>query len=686
MASYRAFILGKARQHIWLVLLTVGLGFVSAVFNGIGTTMVVPLVLELLGDSSALLEKAPPLLKKIYSAFDGFEENWRLFALTGSVFGLILMKNVTNYAKSLASFFLHRAIANRMRLDAVRVVLETDIDFFAKNQIGDLVNRLGNEINRTAGAVKQIVNFITIFITLLTFLALLITLSWQVTLLTSILLVIVALGNQYFVRRAKVFGRRLAISARAYSTKTLEVLNGIRLIKTVGAEKQEFEQIKTIVYQREKAEFDSLANNEIVGPINELSGLFIVLSIVLVGRFFLQSELAALEAILLTYLILLFRMMPEVSRLNRVRSQFANNLASIDFAMDLLRRENKSFMTSGTLTYSQLKEGIKFDNVRFSYPGHSKVVLDSIDLWIPKGKTVALVGSSGAGKSTIADLLPRLYDPTSGKIYLDGVDIHEYDLISFRQKLGVVSQDTFLFNATLRQNIAYGLRDVKEEDIIEASRRANALEFIEKMPKGLDTQVGDRGVILSGGQRQRVAIARALLRNPDILILDEATSALDTVSERLVQGAIDELCRDRTTLVIAHRLSTVHNAHQIVVLDSGKVAEVGNHQELLIKGGLYAKLYSMQFAETKAQENAPSAGKTPKLQNFERSQLHLSHQARTNLSVVLGSLQLLSDEFYESREEELELIDESYTSAMGLLKTIEQFEENTPEHPVQWRI
>ena len=220
-----------------------------------------------------------------------------------------------------------------------------------------------------------------------------------------------------------------------------------------------------------------------------------------------------------------------------------------------------------------------------------------MSLYLPRGTTLALVGSSGAGKSTIADLLPRFYDPISGHITIDGVDLREYDLQSLRKAMGIVSQDTFLFNDTVGNNIAYGKPEASGEEIMTAAKRANAYEFISKLPQEFDTLIGDRGVMLSGGQRQRLAIARALLQNPEILILDEATSALDTVSERLVQSAIDDLSRDRTTLVIAHRLSTVQKADQIAVLDQGCVVEVGTHEELLQKGSYYSRLYSMQFSE-----------------------------------------------------------------------------------------
>jgi len=322
-------------------------------------------------------------------------------------------------------------------------------------------------------------------------------------------------------------------------------------------------------------------------------------------------------------------------------------------------------MPQGNVQYTKLQEGVHFNHISFAYPRHEKLVLKDLDLYLPRGTTLALVGSSGAGKSTVADLLPRFYDPISGSITIDGVDLREYDLQSLRKAMGIVSQDTFLFNDSVRNNIAYGRPEASGEEIMTAATRANAYEFISKLPEQFDTLVGDRGVMLSGGQRQRLAIARALLQNPEILILDEATSALDTVSERLVQSAIDDLSRDRTTLVIAHRLSTVQKAHQIAVLDQGCVVEVGTHEELLQKGGYYSRLYSMQFtdhAEDIIKEN--------------QRLLRLCHQMRTRLNPMIGCLRLLLDGKIDNSQERQELIAESYKSALRIFNTIDVFEDS----------
>ena len=335
-------------------------------------------------------------------------------------------------------------------------------------------------------------------------------------------------------------------------------------------------------------------------------------------------------------------------------------------AQEFLRRDNKPFMKNGERKLEQLKEGIHFNKVSFHYPNNDKLILQEVDLYLPRGTTLALVGGSGAGKSTLADLLPRFYDPNSGSITIDGIDLREFDLKSLRSSIGIVSQETFLFNDTVRNNIAYGHPEVTDQEIFEAAKRANAYEFIEKLNQGFETFIGDRGVMLSGGQRQRLAIARALLQNPDILILDEATSALDTASERLVQQAIDELSRDRTTLVIAHRLSTIQKADKIAVLHEGQVVEIGSHEELLNKGGYYTRLYSLQFSETS--ENI--------FIRNEEIRNQLSYDVRTKLNSLIGNLRILADDLVDNTEEQEELISESYTSALSLLQSMEKFEHS----------
>ncbi|OKH25134.1 ABC transporter ATP-binding protein [Hydrococcus rivularis NIES-593] len=593
-------VLRYAAKYPSLIFLTFILSFSAALFNGISTALIVPLLLGGLSGNLLNLDKAPEFLKNFMSFFDGFSDEIKPLIMFGVVFIAIVLKNATNYISSLVNGHLSRSLVNSMKLDGIKLLLEVDLDYYAKNKTGDIISYLSHDINETAGTIQTGILILRTAVTVLTYIGLLILISWQLTVISTVLIAGIFFLNQNFLRISKKLGQELSQVSKQYSNKILEIVTANRLIRVAKTEEKEYQKIQQLVLALEKSQFYLQINDQAIQPINEVLGIIVLLTIVISGRYLFSGNLPSVTTVLLAYLLLLYKLLPFVSQLNHARNELAKKAFSVKIATNFLQRENKPFMIDcdRPQIYSQLEEGIRFENVSFVYPDTDTTVLNEINLWIPKGKTIALVGSSGAGKSTLADLLPRFYDPSGGRITIDGIDLREYDLKSLRQAMGIVSQDTFLFNNSVRYNITYGLEDVSEERLIDAAKLANAYEFIMQLPNGFDTEIGDRGVMLSGGQRQRLAIARALIRNPDILILDEATSALDTASERLVQQAIDRLSRNRTILAIAHRLSTIQKAYQIAVLDKGHIVELGNHEQLLAQNGYYARLYSMQFAES----------------------------------------------------------------------------------------
>ncbi|MEO1374001.1 MAG: ABC transporter ATP-binding protein [Cyanobacteria bacterium J06635_10] len=652
-----------AKPYPGWIIITILLGFSGALFNGVGTTLIVPVILRIVGQEIDL-GNAPPIIKAIFSPFDSFPEEYRLGLMAGIILLTIILKNLANYASALTSSSLTRRITRDIREAGIKLLLEIDIDYYSKMKVGELINRLGGETSRAANAVRLIVKLITLAITILVFTGILISISWQLTIAATLLLSLVVIVNQYAIVRSKKFGKQLSAISKGYSIAMLETLNGIRLVKSTGNENKEIKRITKLIKEREQADFKSQANSEAIAPISEVMGITALLGIVLLSRVIFRTQIATASVQLLTFLYVLLRVLPLMSQLNTLRSNLANITPSISIVAEFLDTTDKPFMGNGDISFSKLEKGIHFNSISFNYPGHDKLILKDVDLYLPRGTTLALVGGSGAGKSTLADLLPRFYDPNSGNITIDNTDLREFNIQSLRKSMGIVSQDTFLFNDSVKNNIAYGEFQVSDEEVISAAKRANAYEFITKLPQGFDTVIGDRGVMLSGGQRQRLAIARALVQNPEILILDEATSALDTVSERLVQEAIDDLSRDRTTLVIAHRLSTVQKADQIAVLDQGRVVEVGTHNELLQKNGYYKRLYLMQFGNKEKVEN-----------NRQQSLVRISYEMRTRLNSTIGLLLLLLDNLSENSQEQQELLEECYKSAWKILNIVDIFDD-----------
>ncbi|MEM7066730.1 MAG: ABC transporter ATP-binding protein [Cyanobacteria bacterium P01_B01_bin.77] len=655
-----------------LLFFTVLLGFSGALFNGVSTLLILPILLELLGQAEEYTGSLPPILQTFVSVFDGLPEHIRLPVMASSVVGVIVLKSLSTYASSLTAGTLNRKLAMSLRRQGLRLLLDVDLGYFAQTKIGDLINQLNVEVNRTTIAIRNLVRIVVLAITLAVFLMLLVLTSWQLTVISTVTLGSVTLLNQFIVKRSKVLGKRLSETSKAYSSRVFEVLSGIRLVKATANEEREYNYLDNIIIDRETAEFNSQLVFAGIAPFNEIINILALMLIAVLGRVAFSNQLELFESSLVAYLIILFRTLPFIGQLNSQRSTLANTSASVEVVTALLKRDDKPFMPRGAQPYRPLQKGIHFNQIRFNYPGHEQEVLRGIDLFLPKGQTLALVGSSGAGKSTLADLLPRFYDPTSGTIELDGVDLKTIDFHGYRSNLGIVSQETFLFNASVRENLLYGRPEATDTELMSAAKQANAYEFIENLPQGFETMIGDRGVLLSGGQRQRLAIARALLQDPDILILDEATSALDTVSERLVQNAIDELSRDRTTLVIAHRLSTIHEADQIAVLERGRVVEVGTHGDLLEKRGAYAKLHAMQ--RTKGiRENGAGSLVSSVVPIYRNAIGQSSYELRSQLNSMIGLLALIQDDV-DDPYEQAELMSHAQTIAIDLLGVVENLE------------
>jgi subfamily B ATP-binding cassette protein MsbA len=508
-----------------------------------------------------------------------------------------LAKNVFSYIKSLVTGNLNFYVCRDMRNHLYSHILLLPVTYYDKNRSGNIISLMFNDItainNSLTGTFEKIV---TEPLRLIFFIVILIIISPKLTLFVFGIYPILGYAVVEIGRTVRRRSKRSLEKISGLSSIMNETVNGIRAVKMFNMNNFEENKFKTENQNYTKACFRAQIFNALSSPFTETLGVFMVAALlwfggkdVLAGKSFTAEDF-------LRFLAFLFMMFQPLKSLSQVNNSIQVGLSAAERVFSLIDIPAEPLKASIKKSEIKFENKIQFINVNFFYPESKEQVLFDINFSLTKGKVLAIVGSSGSGKSTILDLLPRFYDVTSGSITIDGVDIKNIDLISLRKLFGIVSQETVLFNDTIRNNIAYGKPDASFDIIQEVAKASQAWEFIQKMPKGFDTVIGEKGVMLSGGQRQRLAIARALLKNPEILILDEATSALDTEAERLVQKAIDTLMSSRTVLVAAHRLSTIINADQIIVLEKGRIVEQGTHKELIDLNKRYKQLFDMQFS------------------------------------------------------------------------------------------
>ena len=500
--------------------------------------------------------------------------------------------------------FVQQSVIRDFRNDLFVKYQDLSISFFHRQRTGQLVSRVTNDVivlNETIdlGFNRLVIDSLTVLMLSI----FLILLSWKLTILAALVMPIV-FGFIYVMgKKLRKYSARSQEKMADVNSVLEETISNIRIVKAYAMEKFEIGKFFRATGDFFTALVRMTRIRHLASPVSEIlivcAGVVILL---FAGTRIIEGGGEMDAGDFMTFIISMFAMIKPVKNLFRIHIKIQEGMAAAERIFATLDTPIKVEEALDAFDIDRFKSSVKYENVSFSYNGREQI-LEDVSFEVKKGEVVALVGPSGAGKSTLFDLLPRFYDPQQGRVVVDGVDIKKLSLISLRGLLGIVTQETYLFNDTIRHNIAYGLENVGDDEIIKAAKAANAHDFIAEFEKGYETIVGNRGVRLSGGQRQRIAIARALLKNPQILIFDEATSALDTEAELLVQEAIDRLMKDRTTLVIAHRLSTVINADRIMAIDRGRIVEEGRHDELMKLDGMYHKLYMMQFKNGVNHEN-----------------------------------------------------------------------------------
>jgi subfamily B ATP-binding cassette protein MsbA len=601
-------LLGFLRPHWWRMAGNVACNIVAAGLDVFSFTLLIPFLNALFNQPSLLPRSAKSLAvlqEKTVGAFlDPARPLPSLGAMIVAIMVIVAVKNVFVWLSGQFGASLQEYVTRDMRDAVFRHMQRLPLGYFHRTKGGQIISRITNDTDQTKQLVTELVtrtvqNLAQIVATLATLFAM----STKFALMSLIVAPLLMAAIQPMLRRLRKGYRRSRNDFGEATSVLQEVVSGVRLVKSFGAEPYEDARFGEASGRYSEGMVKINRVSALSQPLTEVIGMAIAVLILWFGAIDALSGRGMDASSLIVFMTLVMRLLAPLKQVFQAPALAQAAFAAAERLFDVLDQPTEQQTDRGTRAVTAFQRAVAFENVGFSY--EVEPVLSDVSFVAPKGSIVALVGASGAGKSTLVDLIPRFYEPTSGRITLDGVDTREITLQSLRALTGIVSQDTVLFNDTVRSNIAYGAGDRYTQQQIEtAARSANAHDFIMALPDGYDTVLGERGTRLSGGQRQRLAIARALLIDPPLLILDEATSALDTESERLVQEAVDRLLAGRTVFVIAHRLSTIIHADQILVLDHGRIVERGTHSELLAERGAYFRLHQLQFRDERIPAHA----------------------------------------------------------------------------------
>ena len=601
------------------VLLSIGFTILYAILNGASVYLTIPLLDTLFQSSNQVVEptqesalnSAPGVItENVTSTFESFENSFKEFVFDGSqsevlikicvlIFIVYLGKNIFGYLQAFFLAYVEQTVIKDIRDRLYEHLQKLPMSYFKGEKTGNLISRIINDVYVVQTSVSLIFfNLIREPLTIIVFLIIAVSISWQLTLFSFVVLPFSLFFIAWIGIKLRKESAILQEKMADLTTVIHETISGVKIVKAFGMEKFENQKFVNETNGLRRIFLRMVRIRNAASPITEILSVLVGVVIIYYGGQLVLIDGTLKASEFLGFLFAIFSLMPPVKELSSINNRIQESSAAGDRIFSILDIEPSIKDEKDSKPLDEFTNKVEYKNISFHYDDSDDLILKNINLSVNKGEIIAFVGSSGAGKTTLVDLLPRFFDPTEGAIYIDGIDIKKVKLDSLRKMMGIVTQETVLFNDTVKNNIAYGLTDYPEQKIIDAVKAANAEKFIKELPKGFETIIGEKGTKLSGGQRQRISIARALLKNPAIMIFDEATSALDNESEILVQEAIERLMFDRTTFVIAHRLSTIRNADKIVVMHKGRIVQVGKHDELLLdKSGIYNKLYEMQFRD-----------------------------------------------------------------------------------------
>ncbi len=574
----------------WGIPLVIILGMLSSLVEGVAITLLIPFFKYLESQQNVAINN--PIFSQFNQFLLLFAPERRILVITALIFCSIFLKILLSFLYISLCKWLQFNTLHKLRFQIYQQLIKVSQSFWDLNKTGELINIIEQQTFLSSQALNYFIWLNINLSIILVFGLFLLFISWQLTLLMMLAFLLIFLISYALTRKIKVLSKQDVESSLNLSQIVLETFTGIKTVQSFGKEKYMEKLYKNTSLKHKNIKIKLGIEIMKVDPIVE--GLAVS---VLVGIMVINISNSFSLPILVTFVFMLYRLQPQVKQVNSNLTELMAMLNSIDQVYSLLNLTSQNYIISGNQYFTKLEKGITFDSVVFHYQGKNKPALNNISLFIPQGKTTAFVGHSGAGKSTLINLIFRFYDVTSGTIYIDNYSLPELDLSSWRRDIAIVSQDVHIFNDTVKNNIAYGCPNASDEEIILASIQAHCDEFINQLPQGYNTFIGDRGILLSGGQKQRLSIARAILCNPDILILDEATNSLDNISEKYIQESIESLSKNKTIIIIAHRLSTIENADKIIVLNKGKIEEEGSLEYLKKEGKFFPQMYKLESTQ-----------------------------------------------------------------------------------------
>lgn len=547
---------------------------------------------------ASLMSAAPAWLSKKFVDDVLIGQNKKMFMwIIGGIFAATVIKVISSYYSQIASNFVTETIKREIKIDIFSHLEKLPISYFKRNKLGDTLSKLTNDTTSLGRIGFIVFDMFKEFLTVLVLTARMFQVDYILALVSLVLLPLVIKVVRKYTKKIRKYGRERQDTTGKVTAFTQETLSGIFVIKAFNNTNFAIDKYKDLTKEEFEQAYKTTKVKAKVSPINEVITTFMVLLVVLYGGYQILVAKRITSGDLISFVTALGLMHQPLKRLISKNNDLQDSLPSADRVVEIFDEKIETDVFGEAVEFNEKIQDIKFENVNYKYDDSNEYVLKNINLDVKAGEIVAFVGKSGSGKTTLVNLLARFFNTDDGKITVNGVNIKNIHLDTYRDKFAIVPQETFLFGGTIKENISFG-KEVTEEEIISAAKMANAYNFIqEDLPNKFETEVGERGALLSGGQKQRIAIARALIKNPEIMILDEATSALDSESEKLVQEALDSLMEGRTTFVIAHRLSTIVRADKIVVMENGEIKEMGTHSELIAMNGIYKNLYDIQFNE-----------------------------------------------------------------------------------------